>query len=216
MAGADAGGAAPRPAPDPDAAADAATATPAPSLAGYGALLGALEAALTDQSVERLTDLVVPWAALIGSAEVRDLVDALGPLLPELSRFVRRLTPLVQAGLLDRLVEVATLGMAVLDAVTPLQAERLAVEAEGLTTLAHNVMTEDPALFWRVGLDRLLDTWEGLGERPRPVGLGELLRLRRDPGVQRALRTLLALAGSGAANPGGGGAGAGAGVGGRA
>jgi uncharacterized protein YjgD (DUF1641 family) len=161
---------------------------------GYTALLGAVDSALTDAAVERWTALGEEWLGLLGSSQVRDLVAETLPLLPYLTEFVRRLRPMVEAGLLDRLLELATLLTAVLDAVTPMQAERLAVEAEGLATLANNVMTEDPAIVWRASVDRLLTTWQEAGESPKPVGLGELLRLRRDPAVQRALRALLRLA----------------------
>jgi uncharacterized protein YjgD (DUF1641 family) len=169
------------------------SAAAAPGLAGYAALLGALDAALTERSVERLAEMGEGWLSVLGSPQVRELVEASLPLLPHLTRFLERLRPMLEAGLLDRLAELLTLFTAVVDAVTPLQAERLAVELEGLVTLANNVMTEDPAIVWRASLDRVLRTWEEVGVSPRPVGLGDLLRLRKDPALQRALRALLSL-----------------------
>jgi uncharacterized protein YjgD (DUF1641 family) len=161
-------------------------------LEGYASLLKALDGAVTDAGVERMVDAFAPWLAVAGSPDVRELAAEVAHLAPHLTRFARRLRPMVEAGLLDRLVELMGLAGAVLDAVTPLQAERLAVELEGLATLANNVMTEDPAIVWRSSLERILGTWEEGGEA-RPLGLGDLLRLRRDPGVQRALRAMLAL-----------------------
>jgi uncharacterized protein YjgD (DUF1641 family) len=159
-----------------------------------GLLLSAMEDALSDPAIERAAALGGEWLALLGAPEVRRFARAMLPLLPHLSRAAEHLRPMVEAGLLDRLLELLGVGVAALDALTPLQVERLAAEAEGLVTLLTNVMTEDPAVVWRASLQRVLSTWEDPQAAARPVGLGDLLRLRRDPQVQRVLRALLALA----------------------
>ena len=174
----------------PGALADRGGTTPA----DYESLLGALNGGLSDGSIERLAQAVEPLLALIASPAARDLAEALGPMLPDLARFAQRLGPLVEAGLLDRAIDLLTVAGAAMEAVTPGQVERLAREAEGLGTLAHDLMQEDPAALWRAGLNRVSLAWEGPGQRSRRVGLVALMRLMHDPVVQRGLRTLLALA----------------------
>lgn len=164
-----------------------------PSAQGLGALVQAVDAALSDASVQRLATLGTEWLGVAGSCEVRELGEALLPMLPRVTAFVDRIRPAVDAGLLDQVADLLLLLRAALDALTPAQAERLASEAEHLVTLANTVMVENPARAWRSGMGQVISTWQQTKASPETVGLRELIRLRRDPAVQHLLRALLAL-----------------------
>jgi uncharacterized protein YjgD (DUF1641 family) len=163
--------------------------------ASWGNLGQAVVDALTDDTVSRLAERLTRWAELLARPEWEELVQAALPLLPHVRRFLEALRPLVEAGLLERLAAWLGLAMAVEDAVTPNQVQRLVQEGEELLTLAHRVMTQNPADLWMQGLSTVSEAWKESAQTARPVGLWSLVRrLRHDPQVQRLLAFLLALA----------------------
>ena len=155
--------------------------------------LGALQAGVSDATLQKTLDLVMTWGEVLGRPEVQAFVSRLVPVLPRATAFIERLEPLLEAGLLERLADLASLYLAVADAVTPGEVEHLMQEGEALLSLANRVMTRDPANVFETGLSAAREAWTQAG-RAQPSGmLRMLLSMRSDPKLRRTLGFMLAL-----------------------
>lgn len=119
--------------------------------------------------------------------------EALAPLLPHLSRTVADLTPLVQQGALSGVAEALGLLLAVRDALTDNQVERLAQDATELLLLVDRLFALDPVHFMDTARRATDQAWAQAQSDPPRGGLLGLLRALGEPEVRKGLGFALAL-----------------------
>jgi uncharacterized protein YjgD (DUF1641 family) len=158
-------------------------------------LAAAVQDALGDEMIGRMSELAVRLLPLVASPAAEETLGAVNAMLPAIARFTRRLQPMVEAGVLDRLADLLELAMAASDAVTAEQVERLADRGQRLLALADDVMRRDPALLWEKGIATATEAWRASADTGSPSGtLGLLAAWLFDPAARRMLAFLLSVA----------------------
>lgn len=160
-------------------------------------LAGAVEAALTPGTVDRLATLAERLGNVLDtltSPEVLALAEQVRTSAPALTRLLRRLEELDRTGALDLLLDLAgalgALSHSLSDAMVQRAADTLRSVAEvGDLAVSSGLADRAPALaaaLRQAGAEAAAD--------PGRLGLFGLIRALRDPEVQRSLKFLLAVA----------------------
>ncbi|MBT9260292.1 MAG: DUF1641 domain-containing protein [Clostridiales bacterium] len=157
-------------------------------------LLGAVRESTTPELVGRISRLVgegLEALSLLADPQMKELLWELRAKGPALKDLLQTVTAWQEDGLLEALGDMGKLAMALRESTTPALAARLAQQGVDLLDAARVIerLKDEVPRFQEMAAEALAEARADA----RPVGVGGLLRLLRDPDVQLGLKFMVNL-----------------------